>query len=91
MLIPVSGGMAKVTGTRRAMAMVADSPGMAPTRSPRPVPAATAIKLNQVNTEVKPSKMLSKNIIFHQPLYTSNNGSRIPSGMGSFKNHTNRR
>ena len=45
MVIPVSGGMANVMGTSSAIAIVAERPGMAPTKSPSAVPPHMASML----------------------------------------------
>jgi hypothetical protein len=63
MLMPVSGGKAKVTGTRMAMAMVAVRPGSTPTIRPMTTPRTMAKILAGRRTVARPSNMLSEIVI----------------------------
>ena len=46
-LIPVAGASGKVTGSKRAIAMVAESPGIAPTNRPIHVPTKDGENVGQ--------------------------------------------
>jgi len=83
-LIPVAGFIPKVIGNKRAIAIVADNPGMAPTNNPKAVPIMTDKRLEIDITFFKPSNKFS-NIIFYPP-YCNN-----PIGIGNFKNTTNKK
>jgi hypothetical protein len=82
-LTPVAGGSPKVRGKRMAIAIVAESPGMAPTNRPIAVPPIIARILIKVNTLVKPSKIFS--------ITSASSQENGPSGIGKFKNCTNSR
>jgi len=77
--IPDAGGNPNVNGNNRAMAIVADKPGIAPTNIPMKEPTITSSKLNGCRMLLNPNRILL--IIIFYP--------RNPIGTGRFKNLTN--
>jgi len=62
MLKPAAASMLKVRGRRRAIAMVAERPGIAPTNMPMIVPRLTIKMLKGWRTFVRPNMMFSSTI-----------------------------